>query len=175
MIMDTIKRLAIRYGTPRIAETNTTRRISISFRDAKKIGVLVDLSNRAELMMQHEAIRVFKKYNKDVVVLGMYRRAPKDLERQYLTFHLGDISLTGRVRSKTIHRFANQEFAFLYCLTNSKHPIFERIMAMSQAHCRIGPYRKGGEGCFDMMVQLDQGQDISQLFKKMMHLSYALG
>lgn len=174
IMLEFIKEATISWGNRWAARNSRTTRRSVSFREAKKIGVLVNLSDPGERGMLNEAIRVFKKYQKDVIVLGFYAEPPQEEETRFLTYQIHDFGLVGQVKSKQVERFIGMDFDFLYCLTRSQHPAIERVLISSHAKCRIGPRLENNEPLFEMMIQLEKGQNMNELFNRMMHYTHGI-
>ena len=66
-----------------------------------------------------------------------------------------------------VQKFISTEFDYLFCTSNKNVALFERILLLSQAKCRVGAYVLGKEFLYEWMVFQEKENTISSLAKNM--------
>ncbi|AHM58317.1 hypothetical protein D770_00205 [Flammeovirgaceae bacterium 311] len=148
---------------------NRSKRGSVTYREAKKIGVLFTMNS----LDDYEAIRDFenrlKKDGKEVKVLSYLPKNVENFHFHYDIFTNTDFSATGQVKAANIHTFLEQNFDYLICLDKTPNLYLEYILAASAARCRIGNYAENKEPLFELMIRLNGKDSVSNLIQQIYH------
>lgn len=162
---DTILPWRIRSAT----KNNLAKRGSMSYREAKKVGILFTMNN----LDDYESIRAFenrlKKDGKEVVVLCYLPKNVENFHFHYDVFSNTDFSTTGEVKASNIINFQEQKFDYLICLDKTPNLYIEYIMATSAARFRIGNHTENKEPLFELMIRLNGHDSTSNLIQQIYH------
>ncbi len=145
------------------------------YTQAKNIGILFHLKDEAKLPELRNLVERLENDGKKVSLLTFQEKAPDGSPlptRRVMTRE--DISPWGKVRSEEAQKFANSRFDFLYCINVDSFPVFDHILMQSQAKCRIGKFFKNREACLDLMIDLKESREESQLIEKILDYSKTL-
>ncbi|WP_224999216.1 hypothetical protein [Cesiribacter sp. SM1] len=148
---------------------NRSKRGSVTYRDAKKVGILFTMNS----LDDYESIRQFenrlKKDGKEVNVLSYLPKNVENFHFHYDIFSITDFSATGQVKAGNITNFLEQKFDYLICLDKEPNLYIEYILAASAARCRIGNYVENKESLFELMIRLNGNNSVNNLIQQIYH------
>lgn len=133
---------------------HAVERYSMSFDQAKRIGILYDASQP-----DHEAIvkkyrQTLQKSGKKVEMLAYMQEPQEAIEETHQVHYLHRKQLTWSLEPKgsSVETFINTPFDILLGLHIGDSQPLEYIAALSKAHLRVGQYRDGREFCYDLII-----------------------
>jgi hypothetical protein len=80
----------------------------------------------------------------------------------------------GKIKSREVQKFIETPFDYLYCITVSHFLPFDTILMKSNAKCRIGRYFPEQEACYELMLDLKEGEGVDHLIEQMLHYTKKL-
>ena len=159
----------IPYRTRSLLQREQSRRKSRNYRQVRHIGLLFVMSSLHEF----ELIKTFeKKLRKDGKEIKVLSYLPPDIENfdfRYDFFTQKDFSFFGGVQAANIGQFLEQPFDLLICLDREPNMYIEYLIAASAASFRIGPHINQREYLFELMIQIAEERDLSELINQVYH------
>lgn len=140
------------YKTNKQAKNKTSRACSLSYKDARKVGIIFTADDEVKHSLVKEFIKKLKKNDKDVEVICFL---PKDKENHEFIFNFyteKEISFWGKFTNPDVSKFAERTFDFLFCLDCNPHPLVEAVLGITKASCRVGCYTEGKDHFYEMMI-----------------------
>jgi len=128
---------ALSYKTKQFQKVNTSLRLSISFAEAKHIGIIFSNDLPEKVLMAEKLSTIYKKEGKQVKVLA-YDRNVQVKHLPFESFSKKDITFWGNFLNESINQFSQISFDFLICLDHNPGIIIQNILAKSKAKCRVG-------------------------------------
>lgn len=151
----------LRFRTNRLLKRNTINRDSIGFSQAKLIGILFTMESEEKFKNVKLLQKDLEELGKKVEVLTYLPKGATNYEFLYKVFSKQDLTFTGKFNNDDALRFADAKFDYLLVLDGTLSPIMKNLIAMSQAHCRMGCYSEDSERFFEFMIsQEDPGDSI---------------
>lgn len=145
------------YKTKALVKSSKISRSSISYDQAKSIGIIFSVEDLAK----HETIKKLKKQlekdGKTVQVLAFLPRGKENFEFLFDFFTIKDITLWGNFTAEQVISFANKSFDYLFYADESYNPMIGNILAMSKAKCRVGKFNKTNNQFCELMIQTQNG------------------
>jgi len=167
------KKPLIRYRIPRSNKKLEETRNSVSFFEAKKVGILYSSGS----LEQHHAIKKFvsdlESTGKKVVVLTYLGKGKDNHEFLFNYFTKRDFNGWGKTENQHINDFVEQPFDFLYCLDFNLNLYIKYLLALSKSKCRIGAYSEENNPFYELMVKPSENSTVS-LIHSMQHYTRSL-
>lgn len=135
-----LKNFAIKVRTHIATKKNLSERKTISFENAKSIGVLIEENkDKTDQSSVYKFIEEIKNAGKKVDVLYISKHDDKSKSKfNYSSLHSKDYSWNGNLKSANGDKFINSKYDFLFSLNKELSPKAKNILANSKAFCRIG-------------------------------------
>lgn len=162
-----IKKSFISGKTKKALKRNKKTRKSISFQEAKSVGILIDDAALKNPKAFNELVLQLVDEGKKVQGICFIESVdlPK-LSFPHLFLSMKDFNWSGTIVNDQIKKFIKTDFDYLFSLNTSPFLLFENILAQSAAKCRIGCYDTEQKGCFEMVIGTDPKK--SSLFGQML-------
>jgi len=160
--------------------TNTTLkkdkiiRASISFNDAKTIGIIFSADDKYKFDCIKQLKKDLENEGKTVEVLSYLAKGKDNHEFLFDFFTASDISIWGRFTSKLVNKFIAQPFDFLFAVDIKSNIYTDNILACSRAKCRVGPFNENKSQFFELMININDSKPISALINDMYHFTKRL-
>lgn len=125
-------------------------RSSISFEEAKHIGILFDateLKDRKTVLKYSEKL---KQQNKKVRLLAFLNEKERQANFTFEHFSNQDLNWVGKNKAEFVDTFASTNFDWLFCI-HAPQPLVD-IAMRSAASLRVGPTMASTEA-FDLMIE----------------------
>ena len=126
------------------------KRSSISFEEAKHIGILFDATEMTERKAVMAYAEKLKQQNKKVRVLAYLNEKERQANFTFDHFSNQDLSWVGKNKAEFADAFASTKFEWLFCI-HGPQPLLD-IAARSAASLRVGPTMETTEA-FDLMIE----------------------
>lgn len=146
---------------------------SISFEDAKTIGVLYDATSDSDYELVKAYARNLMSYSKDVVALGYFNE--KELPGSRLMklgldfFPKKSLNWKMRPSNPIVNNFLERSFDILILLNTHKCIPLLYTALETRATFKIGRYEKGLTGMLDFMVKEDGLSNMKNLITQINH------
>ncbi|ELR71489.1 hypothetical protein C900_02552 [Fulvivirga imtechensis AK7] len=145
------------YKTRSLVTNNTVVRRSISYSEARSIGIIFSIED----LKKHETIKKFikqlEKDGKKTQVLAFLPKGHQNFEFLFDFFTVKDISFWGNFTASQVMEFAQKPFDFLFYMDTVSNPLIKNILAMSKARCRIGKFDDENSAVCELMIQTTNG------------------
>jgi 5-methylcytosine-specific restriction endonuclease McrBC regulatory subunit McrC len=141
------------YRTTRLAKKKSSRKCSMSYRDAKNIGIIFTTGDLDKHLQVKDFIKKLQYDGKEVEVLTFLPKGEENHEFIFNFFTEKDISFFGKFTNRDVIRFAARQFDFLFYIDCNHNPLIESLMAITKAKCRVGCYTAGKDHFFELMIQ----------------------
>jgi len=151
--------------TRKLIKKDQIVRDSIGFREAKFIGILFTADTLEKFEKIKELVKDMEDLGKSVDVLSYLPKGKSNYEFLFNIFTSQDLSFFGKFTNKDVTNFANKKFDYLLCLDTNLSPIIENVMAMSQAHCRMGCHSENSDQLFEFMIRQDNTKSVVDLIR----------
>lgn len=160
-----ITKKIISYRLPSIIKQGSIERSNIvDYKEAHEIGVLATLYNYEKQQMIRAFIEQLQADDKKVKVLCYDTRKEKTKIFGFDTFTKRDISFGGKFSNSDVIDFIGMKFDFLFHVDFESDVIMNKILALSQAHCRIGRYSEDQTAFYELMID---AKDMDELYDEM--------
>lgn len=160
-----IKSTLINWGTKRYLKNNGTKRSSVPFSKAKKIGIIFDGKTKQDEEAINGFVKNLKQQGKEVSVFR-YDQKNNEGEKGVKTFSLSDIKWNGVIKSYGLKKLIRTEFDYLFSLNTSPILLLENVLARSQAKCRVGSVKGSGGHC-ELAIHARSNNSIKELLENM--------
>jgi len=145
------------------------KRGPVNYNDAKWIGILYSVEDRAK----HDAITNFitllEEEEKEVTVMTYLGKNKDNYDFKYDFFSAEHISIWGKINSPGVKKFVQKKFDLLLYLDYEPNPYLEPILVLSQAKCRVGRFGEETKNdLFELMIKLEKGST-RQLIDQLHH------
>jgi len=128
---------ALSYKTKQFQKDNTSLRSSISFAEAKHIGIIFSNDEPEKVLMAEKLSSIYRKEGKQIKVI-VYDRNVQIKHLPFESFSKKDVTFWGKFLNESINQFSQISFDFLICLDEHPGVIIQNILAKSKAKCRVG-------------------------------------
>jgi len=143
---------------------------TLPYQQAKNFGILLQIENTKDAQQINQIIEKLQKDSKKVeVILFQTKEIKEELQVPYSFFlvNADQMDWNGNTDVAEVQKFISTEFDYLFCINNQNVALFERILLLSQAKCRVGAYILGKECLYEWMVFIEEENTISSLAKNM--------
>jgi mevalonate kinase len=135
-----------------LSKKSKTERESISYKEAKQVGILYTNENAKTGDSITSLIQNLEQDGK--IIKKLMLDVEKGKQSNPNIFKKSDISFFGYWNNDSVKDFYNSNFAFLLYPSELINPIIENILLHSKCKCRIGIHNDNSEHVFEMMVKL---------------------
>ncbi|TAH17546.1 MAG: hypothetical protein EAZ08_13555 [Cytophagales bacterium] len=152
------------------------RRQTLNYDEASIIGVLLKSEDPAMTQAVQNFLQRLAKDHKKVTVVVYHTTSENviNFQFQHYSFTEKEIDNWGSIRSEIVENFILQSFDYLYCISKEEEPVFQYILAKSQAKCRIGKYNPKNEVFFEMMINQKPEQGIDIFIEQALHYTKSI-
>ena len=112
---------------------------------------------------------------KKVEVLCFLEKGGGNYDFRYDYITSSDVGFWGKMQSQAAQKFSEHQFDYLFYLDLKKNLYLENVLAMSQAGCRIGFYKKNNDNLLDLMIQVNGKSSIDTAIDQIMYYTRKLG
>ncbi len=160
-------KLRLKWGKKEAIERKTN-----GFKEAKQIGVMFDASSGHDSLVQmdKQLAQLVSEHKKlQVLVFHAGKQDPPQMPFPCVFFSHKDFDFWGHLKKDSpAAAFTATRFDYLCYIGLVPGPVFGHyVLDKSLASCRIGPYGKGQEHFFELMV--DTGPDLESLKRQILH------
>ncbi|MGB1205661.1 MAG: DUF6913 domain-containing protein [Chitinophagales bacterium] len=127
----------------------------VSFSDAKKIGVLFDITEEENIPIISQYVQQLEKQQKKVKLLGFVDASAANESLMFSSFSRKNTNFFFVPKGNIVETFMEQHFDILICAFLTDSPSLEYISTLSEAKFRVGPHLANKEYCFDLMMNHD--------------------
>lgn len=151
---------------------SASKHYTLPYEDAKHFGILLQIESLEDAKQITPIIEKLQKDNKKVeIILFQTKKIKEELRLPYRFFlvHPEQMDWSGNMDVVAVEKFISTEFDYLFCISNQHVALFERILLLSQAKCRVGAYIMGKEFLYEWMVFREEQNTLFSLAKNMLH------
>ncbi|MEY4926271.1 MAG: hypothetical protein RI894_707 [Bacteroidota bacterium] len=138
-------------------------RVPTNYDRARNIGIIIDAgdeNHRAAVIKYAEALR---KDGKNVDIRGFANVATPVDNFPFKTWNTKQLSWSGQLSEEAGGQFWNTQYDYLLNLNPTPCQALETVAALSRAHLRVGAYHAELTDFYDVMVDLNGGNDVQNL------------
>lgn len=147
-------------------EALQVRRSVINLVDAQRVGILFDYYHpENEASIVHLAGEM-RSAGKEVEALGYNRKKDTVPKEGIRLLNTSEVSWAKVPAGETAHYFAKQHFDLLLCCFIYPNAALEFIARTSHARWRVGVYSPDKTDCYDLMIHLEAGKDLSAMIEQ---------
>ncbi|GJM29246.1 MAG: hypothetical protein DHS20C17_18810 [Cyclobacteriaceae bacterium] len=165
----------LRRNTAKLLTENQSSGNTVDYPNARAIGILFTQTDRIKYQAIRNLVRQFKSDEKNVEVLCFLEKGGENYDFRYDYITSSDVGFWGNMQSSSALKFAGHRFDYLFYLDLKKNLYLENVMAMSNASCRIGFYKKQNDNLLDLMIQVKGGASIENAIDQIMYYTRKLG
>ena len=158
-----------------MAKKNKAARSTLKYQNAKRIGIIFSIEDKPKDEIIKGFTQQLETDGKQVSVLSYLPKKRENHEFSFNFFTKNDLSFWGYFTSPEVLSFAKENFDYLLYIDHEPNPIFEGVLAMSHAKCRIGKFQENRDRFFEMMITTQNGKDIKGLIDEMYRYIKVLG
>ena len=176
MIFEPLRRYYIQRNSLKARlQKDSAQRSPINFRKAAQVGILFHLEEGEDHKPLEHFVRWLESENKKLRILTYYEYH-QSTAMSFFFDHFGKehINQWGKVGSHRVEQFLEIEFDFLYCIYTTPEPMFDAILQMCQAKCRIGPHDPERLNLYEIMMLPKEENNLAALIHQMKHISEVL-
>lgn len=142
----------------------------VNYNDAKKVGVLYNAADPADVALVSKYIQSLQQKGKVVQGLAYIPDPKKALDVTADHFTNKHVSWLFVPNSMDVQSFIKERFDLLVNLYTKPSLPLEYIAALSEAKYKVGRYIEDKTYCFDLMVYLDEQKNLGSMIKEVDHL-----
>jgi hypothetical protein len=148
-----------------------TKRETVSFDEAKKIGVLFVANTDADIQTAYDYIEQLKT-QKQVEYLGLitikdYKKKNKEVKDSAFIFG-SDFNFFHHPKKSFIENFYKTDFDLLLSLNYTNNFTLNYISSLSKARLRVGKYYPNNVNAYDLMID-NKEQDMKSYIDQLQH------
>jgi hypothetical protein len=170
-------RIALHRLKKKTARSKTKRK-TVSFVDAKKIGIIYSANKGEDLHLINEFMLKIKAQGKKIFILAYKENAKKEEfanKRAHETFLVRkNLSFWFEPRGKEFKEFKNQSFDILINLDLKEYICLGYLTGQSNAKFRIGKYSEKLADCHDFMINFDKEKGLRFFIEQVTHYLYII-
>lgn len=148
----------LNYRTKKAIRKDQLKRDSIGFNEARYFGILFTADSEEKFTRIKSLVKDLEDLGKNIEVISYLPKGKTNFEFLFNIFTSQDISFFGKFTNDDVNKFIQKKFDYLLCLDVRLHPVIENIIAMSQAHCRVGRYDEIHKDMFEFMISQDESK-----------------
>lgn len=153
----------ISFQLPKLLKKSAVKRQTVNYADAQRIGILVTLNDHEKQHTIDDFIAHFTADHKDIQVLCYDKRRARNKIFGYLQFNDRDVSAFGKFKAEHVIDFVNSRFDYLMHLDMETNEVLDKILALSQAKCRIGCEIPDHHSYYELMFKSKSLYDYCEL------------
>ncbi|WP_436837122.1 DUF6913 domain-containing protein [Porifericola rhodea] len=161
-----LTRKIIKFQLPSLLKKSKVKHGTVNYDKAERVGILVTFHDHEKQHTVDEFIDHLVADKKEVQVLCYDKRRARNKIFGYLQFTDKHISLFGKFKAEHVIDFINSDFDYLFHLDLESNEILDKVLALSQAKCRIGSDMEAHRSFYELMIKSDT---VTQLSKLMLH------
>ena len=123
------------------------------YKNAKQIGVIFTVEDKAKHETVKEFIRKFESDGKQVKVIEYLPADKQNYEFKFDFFTDNDLSFWGNITSNDALKFVDIPFDYLFYLDTEPNALMLHLLARSKAKCRVGRQWDSGHSYFEFMLE----------------------
>jgi hypothetical protein len=143
----------LKMRTDSLLKNKEGARGSVSYKDARQVGVLFSVEDKAKHEVVKDFIRKLEHDGKLVKVMEYLPPDKQNFEFKFDFFTENDVSFWGKITSVNALKFADTSFDYLFYLDTEPNPLLLHLLARSKAKCRVGRQWEDSPSYFEFMVQ----------------------
>ncbi|GAA0894071.1 hypothetical protein GCM10009122_37510 [Fulvivirga kasyanovii] len=155
------------YKTKALVKKSKVARNSVSYEQAKSIGIVFTIDDLAKHETIKQLVRRLEKDGKKVQALAFLPKGKENFEFLFDFFTDKDVTMWGNFTADQVHSFVEKPFDYLFYLDQKSNPLITNILAMSKAKCRIGKFNEVNNQLCELMIQTQNGSSIQHLAEEM--------
>ncbi|MEP6737841.1 MAG: hypothetical protein ABJA70_20115 [Chryseolinea sp.] len=144
----------MKFRTDLLLKTKSQRG-SVSYNDARTIGILFTVEDKVKHEAVKEFIKKFETDGKQVKVIEFLPSDKQNYEFKFDFFTENELSFWGKITSADAMKFVEQPFDFLFYLDTEPNPMLLHLLARSKAKCRVGRVWDNSDQYFEFMLNSD--------------------
>lgn len=148
-------------------KSNTAFRGSVTYQDAKQVGILYTAEDLNKHDVIKDLVRNFENDGKKVKVLSYLPKDIQNFEFRFNFFTQKDLSMFGKFKNEDVMSFVQQPFNYLLYVDFESDPVMRYLLSMSRAQCRVGNFEEINRPFCDLMVAPQQAN-----YKSLAHEMY---
>lgn len=148
----------------------TSKHQTLPYQEAKHFGILLQIESVEDAQQITPIVEKLQKDNKKVeIILFETKKIKEELQLPYRFFlvHPEQMDWNGNMDIVAVEKFISTEFDYLFCISIQNIALFERILLLSQAKCRVGAHIVGKEFLYEWMIFREDETTITSLAKNM--------
>ncbi len=158
-----ITKKIIEFRMPSLIKEDKTKRSNVvNYNEAHEIGILANLNNYEKQQEIRAFIERLQADDKKVQILCYDTRKEKTKIFGFNTFTKRNISFWGKFTHSDIIDFLDTKFDFLFHLDFEPDIIINKLLVLSQAHCRIGRYIESQTPFYELMIDAKTMEEFSE-------------
>lgn len=142
----------------------------VNYNEAKKIGVLYNAADPADVALVAKYMQALKQKGKHVKGLAYIPDPKKAVDVTAEHFTNKNVSWFFVPKGMDVESFTKERFDLLVNLYTKQCLPLEYISAVSEARYKVGRYIEDKTYCFDLMVYMDEQKGLSSMIKEVDHL-----
>ena len=146
---------------------------SKSFEQSSSIGVLFSWEDRNKETLVTEFINEINQ-GKNVQCLCFNPNRKENIDSQYPTFSLNDLTLLGKIDSEDTNRFLKEPFDYLFHLDFELSDITRSLLSKCHAQYRVGFHTDEGENFYELMIGINKSAGLNNFASQMLKYVNAL-
>ena len=158
-----------------IARKNRASRTTLKYQHARQIGIIFSIEDQTKNDIIQRFAKQLETDGKQVSVLSYLPKKRDNHEFSFKFFTKNDLSFWGHFTSNDVLSFAEKTFDYLLYIDHEPNPVFEGVLAMSKAKCRIGRFQENRDHFFEMMITTQNGKDTKGLIDEIYRYIKILG
>jgi len=145
--------------TRKAIKRDKLKRDSIGFNDARFFGIIFTADSHDKFERIKMLVKDLESLGKNVDVISYLPKGKNNFEFLFNIFTAQDISFFGKFVNEDVSKFIQKKFDYLLCLDAKILPVIENVLALSQAHCRMGRYNELHKPLFEFMISQDDSKN----------------
>lgn len=162
--MNFLQRIQLRiyhyFLSQKLKKSNVIRK-AVNFDKAKRIGILFDATNPDNEAVVNRYKRNLQNSGKQVDMLAYVDDKLEHDTTLFKYFNKKDLSWALEPKSSVVEQFMQTPFDILLNLHIDTVPPLEYVSALSKAHLRVGQFRDDKEYCYDLMIDIPEGDSLN--------------
>lgn len=155
-----VKELLLANKITKYIKTRQTVRQSCDFRNIKNIGMIINLADLRDVSEIEMLKTELNTQNANVQMIA-YVTDTKKIPDYFILknihyFTSKDIGASGRILTKKLQDFADQEFDVLYVVNSKKNNYIDLVTSVSRANFRMGPHQKDRKDMYELSIELGE-------------------
>lgn len=165
MFQPILKWLFYRSLSASQADSKRVKKVS-NIHSAKSIGILYDASVADKNVLVTAFAEKLKTKVAQVKSLGFVNDTKTTGSAAVPLFNKKNLTFMQRPQGAEVEAFIKENFDILIYAETSENIPLEYICAHSSSGFKMGPYFENGEGCFDLMINLNEKTELSNYLEQ---------